>query len=95
MVHSFICLDLGGGIVDDQQLDGTFDRRAFVKKMAVVGAFVVPAVVSFKLDSLAQAGIGHGYPNQTYPNQTYPNQTYPNQGWQSGGFRWAPPPIHP
>lgn len=73
--------------MDDQQLDGTtLDRRSFVKKLAVAGAFVVPAVVSFKLDALAQAGIGHGYPNQTYPNQTYPNQ-----GWQSGGFRWGPP----
>ncbi len=70
--------------MDDQELDiGTssaFDRRSFVKKMAV-GAFVVPAVVSFRLDSLAQAGTSHGYPNQTYPNQTYPNQTYPNQTW--------------
>ncbi len=56
------------------------DRRTLVKKMAV-GAFVVPAIASFKLDSLAHAGTlpGSSYPNQTYPNQTYPNQTYPNQ----------------
>jgi hypothetical protein len=67
---------------------GGFDRRTFVKRTAV-GAFAIPAVVSFKLDSLARAGgyqswpnQGHGnqtFPNQTRPNQTFPNQTFPNQ----------------
>lgn len=57
-----------------------FDRRALVTKLAV-GAFAVPAIVAFKLDSLARAGThgGHSYGNQTYGNQTWPNQTEGNQ----------------
>ncbi len=34
------------------------DRRALVKRMAI-GAFAVPAIVSFQLDSLARAGTLH------------------------------------
>ena len=50
------------------------DRRSLVKKMAV-GAFAVPAIVSFQLDSLARAGtFSTKSPSHTYPNQTEPNQ---------------------
>lgn len=77
--------------MNDQQPDGTvLDRRSFLRRMAVAGAFVVPAVVSFKLDAMARAETWHGYPNQVYPNQACPNQTYPNQGWQFREFRWRP-----
>jgi hypothetical protein len=75
---------------DDQEKPGGFDRAEFVKRLAF-GTFAVPAIASFKLDSLSRGGSWPGqsgpnqtyanqtYPNQTYPNQTYPNQTYPNQ----------------
>jgi hypothetical protein len=54
-----------------------FDRRSLVKKMAV-GAFAVPAIVSFQLDSLARAGtFSTKAPKHTYPNQTEPNQCPP------------------
>ena len=55
-----------------------------------VGAFAVPAIVSFQLDSLARAGTfsgkkekhpKHDCPNQTEPNQTWPNQSDPKQTW--------------
>jgi hypothetical protein len=62
-----------------------FDRRSFVKK-AAVGAFAIPAIVSFKLDSLARASGYHSYPNQTLPDQSFPNQTYPNQTPPFFGF---------
>ncbi|MGI9658840.1 MAG: hypothetical protein ACR2OD_08020 [Gaiellaceae bacterium] len=62
-----------------------FDRRAFVKRMALA-AFAIPVVASFKLDSLAQAAPstrgkhpGQYFPNQTVPNQYFPNQHFPNQ----------------
>jgi len=78
--------------------EGAFDRRSFMRK-AAVGAFVVPAIASFKLDSLARAGDfrgGHGYPNQTYPNQApnqcYPNQTFPNQTVPEPHRPWWLPP---
>jgi hypothetical protein len=51
-----------------------FNRRSLIKKMAV-GAFAVPAIVSFELDSLARAGTFSSKP----PKHTYPNQTEPNQ----------------
>ena len=51
-----------------------FNRRALIKKMAV-GAFAVPAIVSFELDSLARAGTFSSKP----PKHTYPNQSEPNQ----------------
>ena len=55
------------------------DRRALVKRMAI-GAFAVPAIVSFQLDSLARAGtFTKKPPKHTYPNQTEPNQHFPNQ----------------
>ena len=61
----------------------TFNRAQLIKKLAV-GAFAIPVIATFKLDSLARAGTrrgghGHSYPNQTQPNQSYPNQTHPNQ----------------
>jgi hypothetical protein len=62
----------------------TFNRAQLIKKLAV-GAFAIPVIATFKLDSLARAGTrkrgGHSYPNQTQPNQTYPNQTQPNQSY--------------
>jgi hypothetical protein len=79
---------MGEACVSDPQIEGDqsgLDRRSLIKKMAV-GAFAVPVIVSFQLDSLARAGtLGgsgtptHTYPNQTHPNQTHPNQTHPNQ----------------
>jgi hypothetical protein len=74
------------GSVSDLDLEGGqpgLDRRALVKKLAV-GAFAVPAIVSFQLDSLARAqtfkGESHrNHPKQECPNQTNPNQTWPNQ----------------
>lgn len=80
---------MSNGNIDD--VPSGMDRRALVKKMAV-GAFAVPAIASFKLDSLAHAGTlpGSSYPNQTQPNQTYSNQTcdppghsFPNQSYPS------------
>ena len=53
-----------------------FNRAQLIMKLAV-GAFAIPVIATFKLDSLARAGTrrgGHSYPNQTEPNQTYPNQ---------------------
>jgi hypothetical protein len=62
------------------------DRRSFMKRMAV-GVFIVPAVASFKLDSLARAGtpglntpgLDHKWPNQSRGNQTHPKFCFPNQ----------------
>jgi hypothetical protein len=51
-----------------------FNRRSLIKKMAV-GAFAVPAIVSFELDSLARAGTFSSKP----PKHMYPNQTEANQ----------------
>ena len=65
----------------EQQHDaGTFDRRSFMRRMAI-GGFVIPAIASFKLDSLARAGtFEHCHPNQTYGNQFYdPYHGYGNQ----------------
>jgi hypothetical protein len=81
---TFALVRPGGGSMSEQQpSDATsgFDRRTFVKR-AAVGAFAIPAVVSFKLDSLARGGGYHSWPNQSEGNQTYPghshgNQTYP------------------
>jgi hypothetical protein len=79
--------------MSEQRLDGEssdLDRGSFLRKF-VVGAFAVPAIASFKLDSLARAGTfrDHSHPDHTYGNQTepieklpeqcYPNQTYANQ----------------
>jgi hypothetical protein len=65
-----------------EDASASFDRSELIKKLAV-GAFGIPVIASFTLDSLARAGTrkrgGHSYPNQTQPNQTYPNQTQPNQ----------------
>lgn len=59
----------------------TMDRRRLVKKLAV-GAFAIPVVVSFKLDSLARAGdfsYGNGtFPDHSYGNGTNPGQPFPN-----------------
>lgn len=68
----------------------TFNRAQLIKKLAV-GAFAIPVIATFKLDSLARAGTrrgrhGHSYPNQTQPNQTYPNQTQPNQTYPNQTF---------
>jgi hypothetical protein len=54
-------------------------RRAFLKRMAVVG-FAVPIVTSFALDGVASAHEhGHDHGNQGYGNQGYGNQGYGNQ----------------
>lgn len=81
--------------MSDQTVEGEgaqpgLNRRALVQRMAV-GAFAMPAIISFQLDSLARAGTFKGKkhpkhpkqdcPNQTEPNQTWPNQTEPNQTW--------------
>jgi hypothetical protein len=65
--------------------DGTgsaeVSRRAFLKKMAMVG-FAVPIVTSFALDGVASAEViykKHSHGNQTFPNQTFPNQLLPVQ----------------
>lgn len=50
-------------------------RRSFLKRAGTV-AFVAPAVVSFGLDGIAEAGIS--LPNQTNPNQCFPNQACPH-----------------
>ncbi len=52
----------------------TFDRRSFMRKLAV-GGFAIPVIASFRFDSLAR---GADTPAHTYGNQTYPNQTYGN-----------------
>jgi hypothetical protein len=53
------------------------NRRLLIKRMAV-GAFAVPAIVSFQLDSLARAGtFTTKHPSHMYPNQTEPNQHKP------------------
>ena len=52
------------------------NRRSLIKKMAV-GAFAVPTIVSFQMDSLARAGSfskKHQEPSHSYPNQCHPNQ---------------------
>ena len=67
------------------------DRRAFIKRMAV-GAFAIPVIASFQLDSLARAGApkggGHTWPNQSHGNQTLPGippvVCYPNQTQADG-----------
>jgi hypothetical protein len=54
-------------------------RRAFLKRMAVVG-FAVPIVTSFALDGVASAHEhGHDHGNQGYGNQGYGNQSLANQ----------------
>jgi hypothetical protein len=65
--------------------DGTgsaeVSRRAFLKKMAMVG-FAVPIVTSFALDGVASAEVvyqKHIHANQTFPNQLLPVQALPNQ----------------
>jgi hypothetical protein len=77
---------------DDQGTPSGFNRAEFVKRLAF-GTFAVPAIASFKLDSLSRGGSWPGqsdgnqsqYPNPPqYPNQTYPNQTYPNQTGPGG-----------
>jgi len=79
----------GEACVSDPQNEGEqsgLDRRSLVKKMAI-GAFAVPAIVSFQLDSLARAGTfgnkgsspKHTYPNQSHANQHHPNQSHANQ----------------
>jgi hypothetical protein len=57
------------------------DRRAMVRRLAV-GAFAVPAIVAFKLDSLARAGgpsRGH-HPGSSEGNGT----TYPGSSDGNG-----------
>lgn len=60
-----------------------FSRRAFFKKMALVG-FAIPVVTSFALDGVASAetdwGKDHKYGNQTFHNQKLGNQSFGNQG---------------
>jgi hypothetical protein len=54
-------------------------RRAFLKRMAVVG-FAVPVITSFALDSVSSGDPGQHYEHRHhYPNQTHPNQTLGNQ----------------
>ena len=65
----------------DEEATGSADlsRRAFLKRMAVVG-FAVPIVTSFALDGVASADEHrHRHGNQGYGNQGYGNQYYPNQ----------------
>ena len=61
------------GDQDDREKPAGFNRGEFVKRLAF-GTFAVPAIASFKLDSLSRDG---SWPGQYGPNQTYPNQTYP------------------
>jgi hypothetical protein len=92
--------------VSNQGVEGEssgFNRLTLVKKMAV-GAFAVPAIVSFQLDSLARAGTfharghqqgsdgDHSYGNQSVGNQTVGNQTIGNQtyGNQTIGNQTVP-----
>jgi hypothetical protein len=66
-------------------------RAEFVKRLAF-GAFAVPAISSFKLDSLARYP-GQSQGNQTYGNQTYGNQTYPNQSCPNQTVPGGPAPV--
>ena len=67
---------------EEQNRPSGITRAEFVKRLAV-GAFAVPAISSFKLDSLGRGVYpGHGYPNQTQGNQTDPGQSCPNQTQQ-------------
>ena len=65
--------------MSDPHIEGEqsrLNRRSLIKKMAV-GAFAVPTIVSFQMDSLARAGSTskkHQDPGQSYPNQCHPNQ---------------------
>lgn len=76
-----------------------FDRRAFVKRMALA-AFAVPVVASFKLDSLARAqtpkpgpqpweeqygGVGAKNP-KFFPGHHHGNGGFPGHGHGNGGF---------
>jgi hypothetical protein len=64
--------------VSDPDVDAAqagMDRRALVTKLAV-GAFAVPAIVAFKLDSLARAGGFSNHPR--HPDCTQPNGTQPD-----------------
>jgi hypothetical protein len=76
--------------VSDRDIDAAhagMNRRALVTKLAV-GAFAVPAIVAFKLDSLARAGgfskhehehrDRHSDPDCHLPNGTQPNGTLPD-----------------
>jgi hypothetical protein len=66
-------------------------RRAFLKRMAVVG-FAVPIVTSFALDGVASADDHHhhhgnqGHGNQGFGNQGFGNQGFGNQGFGNQGF---------
>jgi hypothetical protein len=51
---------------ENQVLDGVaFNRRGFVRKVLVGGAFVVPAIVSFDMRSLSASAADCISPNQT------------------------------
>jgi len=69
---------------DNDAAQVRLDRRALVTKLAV-GAFAVPAIVAFKLDSLARAGgfshhPRHSDPDCHLPNGAQPNGTLPDSG---------------
>jgi hypothetical protein len=66
--------------VSDREIDAVgegMNRRALVTKLAV-GAFAVPAIVAFKLDSLARAGGFSQHPRPSDPGCHLPNGTQPN-----------------
>jgi hypothetical protein len=77
--------------VSDREIEAAHEgmnRRALVTKLAV-GAFAVPAIVAFKLDSLARAGGFSKHPRPSDPGCHLPNGTQPNGTLPDGG---APPP---
>ena len=83
---------------DNDAAHAGMDRRALVTKLAV-GAFAVPAIVAFKLDSLARAGgfsKGHQRerdqdPDCHLPNGTQPDGTLPDGGTIPDGTESGPP----
>jgi hypothetical protein len=87
--------------VSDRDIDAAhagMNRRALVTKLAV-GAFAVPAIVAFKLDSLARAGgfskhpqrDRHSDPDCHIANGTQPNGTLPDSGTIPDGTDSGPP----
>ena len=60
--------------MSDERLDELgLPRRMFLKRTAAAAAFIAPVIVSFGLDSTAEATPGF-FPNQCRPNQTIANQ---------------------
>jgi hypothetical protein len=76
--------------VPDREIDaqGGMNRRALVTKLAV-GAFAVPAIVAFKLDSLARAGTFSKHHEKKGPDCHMPNGTLANGTMPDGEI---PPP---